>query len=536
MSPYLTLDGVSYSLPNGNSLFTNLHAQFGPQRVGLVGRNGAGKSVLAKILAKRLQPTAGRVTQNGLVYYLAQAPKITAHDDVASLAGVGPALAALRRIEQGSTEQSDFELLADRWDIRQRLQMELERHGLEKLHAQTKVDTLSGGEQMRVALIAASMTGADMLILDEPSNHLDRASRQALIEQLQQWQKGLLLISHDRQLLEGMARIIQLNEFGLRSYGGSYTFYAQCKAQEREAAIQHLEHAKTERKRQERALRMTLERSEHKQSQGNKQARVANQAKILLDKKKERSQTSAGRLQTQYLTVCEKTEAAVKEAANKIDKTQEISLHEIPVNLGSQRRILTLDLVQLPEVRGAASTVSFSVTGHQRIAVVGPNACGKSTLLRVLAGELEPLSGHCEVLVKTALLDQHFTILDPHKSTIEQLCNANPSARESDLRTQLAHLGLHADTILAPCVLLSGGERLKAALACVLYAENPPELLLLDEPSNHLDLDSMRALEDMLNHYRGALLVVSHDDVFLGNLALDQRLEVSECGWQLQLC
>ena len=222
--PHLTLDGVSYILPDGRPLFSQLDFIFHAQRTGLVGRNGVGKTVLARLLAGQLQASAGRCLRSGPVHYLAQQVAASPQTTAAGLAGLQAPLDALARIEAGSVEARDFELLAERWDLRQRLESEWRRSGLEHVRVDTPAQTLSGGEASRVALSGAMLSGADFLILDEPSNHLDRPQRLALIEQLRRWPRGLLLISHDRQLLAEMDNIVELSPQGLASYGGAYAF------------------------------------------------------------------------------------------------------------------------------------------------------------------------------------------------------------------------------------------------------------------------------------------------------------------------
>jgi len=222
----LTLEGVSFTLADGRVLFQDLNEVFDQRRTGLVGRNGAGKSVLARLMAGELAPSSGRIACSGTVHYLSQ--HIAQEGTVAALAGVQPVLAALTRIENGSADPADFDAVGDGWDMRERLQSELDRHGLPHLRPGTPAASLSGGEAMRVSLIAAWLSSASFLILDEPSNHLDRANRLALQAQLQRWPYGLLVISHDRELLEQMERIVELSPLGLRSYGGGYSFYAEC--------------------------------------------------------------------------------------------------------------------------------------------------------------------------------------------------------------------------------------------------------------------------------------------------------------------
>ncbi|MBT2785526.1 MULTISPECIES: ABC-F family ATP-binding cassette domain-containing protein [unclassified Halomonas] len=531
---HLTLKGVSYVLPDGRTLFTDLYEQFDTRPTGLVGRNGVGKTVLAQILAGLLQPASGHCQRPDNVHYLAQQVAQLKEASVADLANVRATLDALARIETGSTAPEDFEAVDDRWDLPQRFRHELDRNGLGYLEATTPASTLSGGEAMRIALMGAMLSDANFLILDEPSNHLDRPNRQALIEQLQRWPRGLIVVSHDRQLLESMERIVELSPSGLHSYGGNYTFYAEAKAHEQQTAIDQLNQHKLERQRQERAMRKQRERQEKRQARGNRQGKEANQAKSILDGQKERSENSTGALRQKQAASREQLNQRVREAAKQVEDAAHITLHEIPVNQVAKRCLAELERVELPFVKGATRRISLMLRGPQRIGIIGPNGCGKSTLLRVLAGQMEPLAGTCKVTPESAYLDQRLENLEPEKSVLEQLQLANRSMTEGELRMLLAQLGLDTHKITTPSGRLSGGERLKGALACILYAESRPQLLLLDEPNNHLDLPSAQALEALLRSYQGALVVVSHDDAFLKNLALTDRLLATEQGWLLE--
>lgn len=518
----LTLEGVSFTLADGRVLFHDLHEVFDQRRTGLVGRNGAGKSVLARLLAGELAPTAGRITRGGSMHYLSQylAPQGT----VAALTGVQPVLDALARIESGSADPADFDAVGERWDTRERLQSELDRCGLEHVDPDTPASALSGGEAMRVSLVAAWLSGADFLILDEPSNHLDRANRDVLLAQLRRWPNGLLAISHDRELLEQMERIVELSPSGLRSYGGGYSFYAGCKQVERESAQRQLDQRKRERKRETQAMREQQERQERRLAKGASDGRDANQAKILLGGQKNRAQGTAGKLRQQHATQQQLLSQRVQEAAQQVAPDAAIVMHALAGPQAGRQVLAELAQVVLPYVPPTTPAIDLTITGQQRIAVVGPNGSGKSTLLKILDGQLSPLSGRCEVRARTAYLDQQLAGLAPQRSAIQHLLDANREAGEAALRTHLAQMGLDAQLAAAPVGTLSGGERLKVALACALYAHPPAQLLLLDEPSNHLDLASLEALEAMLRQYKGALVVVSHDEVFLQALHLTSRL------------
>ncbi len=538
--PRLTLNSVSYTLPQGRPLFSSLNASFGTQRTGLVGRNGVGKSVLARILAGELAPTRGSVSRQGRLHYLAQNP--LTHNplqSVAALAGVEDALQALQRIEQGSVNPQDYELLAERWDLPQQFQQRLQDIGLPALSPDMPARQLSGGQAMRVALMGARLAQADFLILDEPSNHLDAASRAALAQELAQWRGGLLLISHDRSLLQIMDSIAELSPSAITTYGGSYAFYEQAQGQQTQNLQAELARLKLERARAQQALRTQQERQQRKQSRGDKLGKNSNQAKILLDFGKERAQGTSGKLAAQHAAGREALNDSVREAAQALGQQvdwQTSSIHwHLPEGIaapGSARLVAELTGVQLPLV-APHQPIDLQLHAGDRIALCGPNGCGKSTLLQVLAGQLEPLAGQRHMHLPFAMLDQTQSQLQPGLSVLAQLQFNSPRTPESLQRMRLAQLGLGAEHIDLPAEQLSGGERLKAAMACALYRDEPAQCLLLDEPDNHLDLPSLQALESVLSQYPGTLVIVSHDETLLQALNLTHRLNFKNGCWEL---
>ena len=532
--PILALDGVSLNLPDGRVLFSHLHHGFDLRRTGLVGRNGVGKSMLARLLAGELAPSAGRVVRGGRVAYLSQQAGSGQAASVAELAGIAAVTEALARIEAGSVDPRDFDTVGEHWDIGARLRQGCQAHGLPQLTLDTPVAALSGGEAMRVALVGATLFDPDFLILDEPSNHLDAEGRAALLRQLQAWDKGLLVISHDRELLNAMDCIVELSADGLRAYGGNYAFYEAARRQEQEAAQDALGHARQELRRDEAARRTQRERLARRQARGNRDARDANQAAILLGRGKDRSEGSAGRLRQQHEAARSGQVERLREAAQRVAADAAVRIHAAAVDSASQRRVARLEAVVLPWVAPPLDRIDLTLTGRQRVGLVGPNGSGKSTLLKVQAGRLDPLAGVRSLPAHVAYLDQGLGSLDPRRSTLDQLLDVNRGAGQDLLRTWLVQLGLGAGAVTRPAGLLSGGERLKAALACALYADPPPALLLLDEPSNHLDLAALAALEAMLNGYQGALVVASHDRVFLERIGLTHRLAALDGGWRLE--
>ena len=534
-TPFIALDSAYVILPDGRVLLPGLSERFDTRHTGLVGRNGVGKSVLARLLVGELAPSGGRCIRSGTVHHLSQQVDQATGGTVARLAGLQELVDAMARIDAGSVDPADFELVGDRWDIQARLRHALDGAGLPHLDAGTPARCLSGGEAMRVALLGAMLSDADFLILDEPTNHLDGASRQAVAAQLRGWRRGLIVVSHDRALLGQMERIVELSPQGLRSYGGNYDFYLEARAAEQAGAQREFDHARQSMQREERAMREQRERQQRRQAQGAREGKAANQAKILLGRQKERSENSSGRLHQQHEEARRLHLERVRAAGQGLREDSTVRLHVTGEAADAQRRVLELGEVELPFVAPALRRIDLLVTGRQRIGITGPNGSGKSTLLKVLAGELAPLSGSVARIDACAWLDQRLGTLDPARSTIEQLLALNRTTGQDRLRTYLAQVGLDAYKLTRPSGQLSGGERLKAALACALYADPPARLLLLDEPGNHLDLASLDALEAMLRQYAGALVVVSHDEVFLERIGLTHRLEATPAGWRQRL-
>lgn len=527
----LTLERVTFRLPDGRALFSDLSFTFDPIATGLVGANGVGKSVLARLLAGTLPPTSGRCHGGGRVFLLPALSGLP-QGRVADLAGVGEVLDALDRIAAGQIHDEDFNCVGERWDLREQLRLQWQRSGLPAdLQPEDPAARLSGGQAMQVALSGAWASGADWLILDEPSNHLDARRRAQLRDALQRWRGGLLVISHDRELLGQMACIVELDAQGLQRFGGGYTDYVHAKAVHEAAAQAQLDHARQQHRQQQRHARELHERAQQRQSRGARSARDANQAPILLGLQKQRAQASAGRtaqLQAQRLA---DSAGRLRDASAGVTASAQLVAFAPPSPHASQR-VVRLQGLQLPH--GCRAPLDLILQRGQRLAVMGDNGSGKSTLLRVLAGQLAPRAGSCDIGVPAALLDQALATLHAGSSALATLQAACPAIPVADLRTRLALLGLDAARIERPSATLSAGERLKAALACTLYADPAPGLLLLDEPGNALDLDALHALETLLGQFTGTLVMASHDPALLQAMQPTHVLLMNETDWTLR--
>lgn len=531
-SPYFVLHQLTCQFADGETLFGPLDLAFDRQRCGLVGRNGVGKTQLLRLIAGLDRPGNGHVESHAALAYVAQQPEIAADTTLAQLLGYGEVFAALARLEQGRPLADDIDRLEGRWDLNDRLQNAFVAAGLPAFDPLRSASSLSGGERMRAALCGALLGEADFLLLDEPTNHLDSVGRAWLYQQLDQWRGGLLIASHDRQLLARMERIVELTPGALRSYGGNYDDYRRQRDTEQQAARADLEHAREERRRTRARQQKEHDMSQRRSAQTLRVVDTLNIASFERVAYKSAAKESLGTLRKQHQDQRDSLDAAVREAYQRVEEEQPVLLALPGSEVSANKQVLVLEQLQLPFV--SAPPLDLRIDGPMRVALTGPNGCGKSTLLKTVLGQLTALSGHCHCPLSTAYLDQTLSQLDPNLSVMEHLGLQDSPLAEGALRTRLAQLQLGADRIALPLGSLSGGERLKAALACALWRRQPAQLLLLDEPTNHLDLASSLAIETALADFPGAMLVVSHDEDFLQALRPTHRLQRQMDGWRLQ--
>jgi len=534
---FITLHGVSLSLPDGRLLLSAFDEQFGAELVGLVGRNGSGKSSLGALLSNRLSPTRGRILRSGTVRLVDQDVGMREAPSLAALAGLAPVLDALDQLERGALQGDALDdalaCIADRWDLRARWQAMLAAAGL---HASMPPASLSGGQRTLLALIGAFCSDADFLVLDEPSNHLDLARRGFLHSALQDWRrsgKGALLISHDRALLEDVDRIIAIADTRLQRYGGNGAHYAAQRQQEATLATQKLEQARHARKRVAQDIAEEKERAQRRASRGERLGREGSQSMLIVKGERERAERTSGARRQRHDDAAQAVSQQVTNAFEAAaDYLRRPSFHLMLGEVPAQTTVLRCEGLVAPWAWSAP--LDWSLRGSARVAISGPNGCGKSTLLRMIAGLLAPARGRCEAPRGVAYLDQSLALLDEEASATEQLRARRPGISEGEARQWLAHAGLAPAQATAPVRQLSGGERLKTALCCAAYALPTPALLLLDEPTNHLDLDAIEAVEALLQSWSGALVVVSHDETFLAHLGLQERLHHHGAGWTLE--
>ncbi|MFX2578841.1 ABC-F family ATP-binding cassette domain-containing protein [Enterobacter quasiroggenkampii] len=528
--PSFILHQVTCQFPTGDTLFGPLNLSLEPSLCALVGRNGSGKTRLLRLLAGLDEPATGHIERFGSHFYVAQQHVISSQTTLAELLGYNAIFAARKRIDSGDYQPDDLALLDGYWDIAERLSEAFINAKLPPFDPDKPAGELSGGERIRALLCGAFTAEADFMLLDEPTNHLDRQGRAWFYDQLSRYQGGVLVASHDRELLAQVPRILELSASGLRSYGGNYADYQAQRDAEQQAARAALEHAATERKRTRARMQKEHDDSQRRSAKTLRTVDTLNIASFERVKYKGAAKERIGTWKKQHSEQNEALNAAVNKARERVEDDNPVMFTLPGSQVPEGKQVLVLEDLVLPHV--PVPPLTWRMDGPMRVALKGPNGCGKSTLLKTILGEMAPRSGTCKVSVSCAYLDQHLSRLDLSQSVMTHLNLSHTPLEEGVLRTRLAQLQLGADKVMLPLAALSGCERLKAALACVLWRAEATQLLLLDEPTNHLDLASLQAIEAALAGFPGALLVVSHDEAFLSGLTLTHALVWEEAGWR----
>ena len=548
MTAAIVCSDLSFNWPDGASVLSGLTTSFGPGRTGLIGVNGSGKSTLLKLIAGELRPGSGVVRARGEVGYLPQAVALGTRRTVSDLLGITAARAALHAIEAGETGEDVYAAVGDDWDVEERARGWLDRLGLDHLSLDDRVQRLSGGETILVALAALFLRRPDIMLLDEPTNNLDLDARKRLYNAVASWTGVMVIVSHDRELLRLVDQVADLSGGQIRIYGGNLDAYDDLIAAEQAAAERAVTTAAADVRREQRDLVEAQVKQARRDRMGRQLAASGSIPRIVAHARKRAAQETAGRSRELHSERLQTARDRLEEAEQAVRDDAEIRVDLPGTAVPAGRTVLTVTGLDgahwhpaspppgappapsappaTPESPPVATLTELIVRGPERIALTGPNGAGKTTLLRAIAG----LAARPGVTVRlgavVGYLPQRLDILDDSLSVVDNVRSAAPAASVNEVRASLARFLFRGPRAERLAGMLSGGERFRAVLAALLLAQPAPQLLLLDEPTNNLDTASVRQLSQALEGYRGAILMASHDVPFLRSAGITRWLRL----------
>lgn len=521
---------LTYIHPDKEALFKDI--SFSVQendKVALIGNNGSGKSTLLQIIAGKLIQTSGEIVFSDLPYYIPQHFGQYNHMSVAGALQIENKINALNRIVAGDTSSENFAILNDDWNIEDRALTALSSWGLEHISLVQTLESLSGGEKTKVFLAGIAIHDPQLILLDEPTNHLDSFYRQKVYDLITSTRATIIVVSHDRHLLNLLSEIYELEKDKVIYYAGNYDFYKS----EKEQTINALQAKLEEQQKQLRVAKKTaiesLERKQKHEIRGKKLTSKKGIGKMEANTLQDKAEKSGSKLRNTHLDKMGEISQNMTEIRMKIPDIKSMkvdfntpSLHNGKILLNAKKLKYRYGNLKLWK-----EGLDFQIKSGDRISIKGKNGTGKTTLLKLITGELAPTEG---TLLRTdfsfVYLDQEYSIIKDGLSVLQQIREYNNGFEDHEIKTILNRFLFPFDTWSKPCNKLSGGEKMKLALSCLMVSANTPDMLILDEPTNNIDIHNIEILTSTVKDYGGTLLAVSHDEYFLEQVGIQDTIQL----------
>ncbi len=525
----LILQDVTYIHPNKDLLFADINLSINKhQKAALIGNNGTGKSTLLKILAGSLQPSGGLVRSEAVPYYIPQIFGQFNELTIAQALQIEDKLKALTEILAGNVSEGNMDLLNDDWTIEERCSEALAYWQLDGLDLNQQMGTLSGGQRTKVFLAGIAIHKPDFILMDEPSNHLDIESRNLLYDFIENTSATLLVVSHDRKLLNLLDSVYELSKRGITVYGGNYDFYAEQKQIESNALNQDVRSKEKALRKAKEVERETAERQQKLDARGKKKQEKAGLPTISMKTFKNNAEKSTARTKDIHAEKTGNIAQELTELRKELPDTDKMKFGFDHSSLHKGK--VLIDARDINFSYGAKSlwkeSLSFIITSGDRIAIKGANGSGKTTLVKLLLGETEPQSGSIHRAENKAVyIDQDYSLVNNQLSVYEQAQQFNTTAlQEHEIKIRLNRFLFTRDYWDKSCSALSGGERMRLMLCCLTIGNKAPDIIILDEPTNNLDIQNIEILTSAIDDYKGTLIVISHDEYFLEQIHVVEEI------------
>ena len=542
----ISIQQISYIHPDKEVLFSDLNFAISKgQKLGLVGNNGCGKSTLLQIIAGQLSPSSGVIVRPDDLYYIPQ--HFGQYDSltIAQALQIERKQQALHAILSGDVSNENFTILNDDWNIEERSIAALDLWGLGQFTLSYPMNLLSGGEKTRVFLAGMDIHHPSVILMDEPTNHLDSSGRQRLYDWVEKYRSTLLVVSHDRTLLNLLPEICELEKHQINYYGGNYEFYKEQKTLMQEALQQRIEEKEKALRIARKVARETAERRDKQNVRGEKSNIRKGVPRIVLNALQGKSEKSTSKLTGVHQEKAEKLTnernqlrgslsptAALKTDFNSSSlHTGKILVTAKEINFSYHSNSINNDIQEnsISKQQLWQAPVSFQLKSGDRLRIEGANGSGKTTLLKLITGQLQPQEG---TLTRTdfsyVYLNQEYSIIDDRNSILEQAYAFNSrNLPEHEIKIILNRYLFPASEWDKSCRKLSGGEKMRLAFCCLMISNNTPDMFILDEPTNNLDIQSIEIITATIKNYAGTVIAISHDNYFIQEIGVEQCILLS---------
>ncbi len=527
----ITIHNLSYIHPNKDLLFSNVQLVVNSkQKIALIGNNGVGKSTLLKIIAEEILPSTGQISVDANVYHIPQIYGQYNHVTVAEALRVHKKINALQEILNGNATDKYLDILNDDWTIEDRCKEALEYWDLLSLDLNQKIGSLSGGQKTKVFLAGLTIHKPSVILLDEPSNHLDIDSRSKLYKFIQSSQSTMVIVSHDRTLLNLLDTVCELSAKGINVYGGNYAFYSDQKAHELDTLNQNLKNKERAFKQAREKERETVERQQKLDNRGKQKQEKAGVARIMMNTLRNKAENSTSKLKTVHTEKIDSLSKELNTLRSSLPDTDQMRFGFDNSGLHKGKTLFTANDVNYTYQEKSVwpDVLNFKIVSGEKILLKGANGSGKTTLIRMIFGHIKPTEGTVNKgSFSSIYIDQDYSLINDNLNVYQQAQRYNMSSlQEHEIKTRLNRFLFDKHDWDKPCSVLSGGEKMRLLLCCLNIQNIAPDMIVLDEPTNNLDIRNVEILTSAIKEYQGTLIVVSHDQSFLNEIDLERIISL----------
>lgn len=525
------LQNATYIHPNKDILFQDLNLVINAhEKLALIGNNGTGKSTLLQIIAGQLPLYSGQLSCASTPYYIPQLQDRYAHMRIAEVLAVDQKLKAFHDILEGKMSEENLDILQEDWTIEDRCNQALAKWNLDGISLDQRMDELSGGEKTKVFLAGISIHEPQLILMDEPSNHLDYQSRKLLYQFIQDCKQTLLIVSHDRTLLNIMPEIAEISRSGIVKYGGNYSFYAEQKGIAQEALDHDVKSKEKELRKAREKEREANERQQKLNARGKKKQEKAGIPKIMMGNLKNKAEGSTSKLNAVHQEKITGIRQDLQSLRANLPEIDQMKLGFENAKLYQGKLLLEAKQLNL-EVNGQdlwKEDLSFQIKYGDRIAISGANGSGKTSLIQLLLGTRIPSKGQIvRADFNAVFVDQDYSLVKSELSLYEMAQTFNRTGlQEHEIKIRLNRFLFPKESWDKSCMALSGGERMRLLLCCLNISSQAPDIMVLDEPSNNIDIQNTHILTAAIQDFKGCLLVVSHDPYFMEEIGINQFINL----------